>query len=71
MLRAFNRMNDLIDGVRGVDPLRFFRNRAFSAANVTSLLMSFGMFGSIFLLAQFFHPRAVLLSDYKRHLLCY
>ena len=35
-------------------PLRFFRNRAFSAANVTSLLMSFGMFGSIFLLAQFF-----------------
>ena len=35
-------------------PLRFFRNRAFSAANVTSLLMAFGMFGSIFLLAQFF-----------------
>jgi len=35
-------------------PLRFFRNRAFSAANVTSLLMSFGMFGAIFLLAQFF-----------------
>ena len=35
-------------------PLRFFRNRAFSAANVTSLLMSFGMFGSIFLLVQFF-----------------
>ena len=35
-------------------PLRFFRSRAFSAANVTSLLMSFGMFGAIFLLAQFF-----------------
>ncbi len=35
-------------------PLRFFRNRAFSAANVTSLLMSFGMLGAIFLLAQFF-----------------
>ncbi len=35
-------------------PLRFFRSRAFSAANVTSLLMSFGMFGSILLLAQFF-----------------
>ena len=35
-------------------PLRFFRNRAFSAANVVSLLMSFGLFGSIFLLAQFF-----------------
>ena len=34
-------------------PLRFFRNRAFSAANITSLLMSFGMFGAIFLLAQF------------------
>lgn len=35
-------------------PMRFFRRRAFSAANLTSLLMSFGMFGSIFLLAQFF-----------------
>ena len=35
-------------------PMRFFRKRAFSAANVTSLLMSFGMFGAIFLLAQFF-----------------
>ena len=35
-------------------PMRFFRRRAFSAANLTSLFMSFGMFGSIFLLAQFF-----------------
>jgi EmrB/QacA subfamily drug resistance transporter len=35
-------------------PMRFFRNRTFSQANVASLLMSFGMFGSIFLLAQFF-----------------
>ena len=35
-------------------PMRFFRRRAFSAANVTSMLMSFGMFGSVFLLAQFF-----------------
>jgi EmrB/QacA subfamily drug resistance transporter len=35
-------------------PLRFFRSRAFAAANTVSLLMSFGMFGSIFLLAQFF-----------------
>ena len=35
-------------------PLRFFRNRSFTAANVASLLMFFGMFGSIFLLAQFF-----------------
>ena len=35
-------------------PLRFFRNRSFSAANAASFLMFFGMFGSIFLLAQFF-----------------
>ncbi|MCU4187161.1 DHA2 family efflux MFS transporter permease subunit [Acidiferrimicrobium sp. IK] len=34
-------------------PLRFFRNRAFAASNAASLLFSFGMFGSIFLLAQF------------------
>jgi EmrB/QacA subfamily drug resistance transporter len=34
-------------------PLRFFRNRAFSLANLASLLMYFGMFGSIFLLSQF------------------
>jgi EmrB/QacA subfamily drug resistance transporter len=34
-------------------PMRFFRSRAFSAANVASLFMFFGMFGSIFLLAQF------------------
>jgi EmrB/QacA subfamily drug resistance transporter len=34
-------------------PLRFFRSRAFSAANVASLFMFFGMFGAIFLLAQF------------------
>jgi EmrB/QacA subfamily drug resistance transporter len=35
-------------------PMRFFRNRVFTLANVASLLMFFGMFGSIFLLAQFF-----------------
>ena len=35
-------------------PMRFFRNRAFAAANGASLAMSFGMFGSIFLLTQFF-----------------
>ena len=35
-------------------PLRLFRSRAFTAANVVSLLMTFGMFGSVFLLAQFF-----------------
>jgi MFS family permease len=35
-------------------PMRFFRNRTFSHANVSSFFMFFGMFGSIFLLAQFF-----------------
>ena len=35
-------------------PMRFFRNRAFSLGNVSSLFMFFGMFGSIFLLTQFF-----------------
>ncbi len=35
-------------------PMRFFRNRTFSHANVASFFMFFGMFGSIFLLAQFF-----------------
>ena len=34
-------------------PMRFFRNRTFAAVNVVSLLMFFGMFGSIFLLTQF------------------
>ena len=35
-------------------PMEFFRDRTFSLANAASLFMSFGMFGSIFLLAQFF-----------------
>jgi EmrB/QacA subfamily drug resistance transporter len=35
-------------------PIRFFRNAAFTLANTASLFMYFGMFGSIFLLAQFF-----------------
>jgi MFS family permease len=35
-------------------PMRFFRNRTFAQANLASLFMFFGMFGSIFLLAQFF-----------------
>ena len=35
-------------------PLGFFRDRTFTLANVASLLMFFGMFGSIFLLAQYF-----------------
>ncbi len=34
-------------------PMRFFRSRAFSAANGASVAMYFGMFGSIFLLVQF------------------
>ena len=35
-------------------PLRFFRSRQFAATNGVSLAMTFGIFGSIFLLAQFF-----------------
>ena len=35
-------------------PMKFFRNRTFALANISSLFMFFGMFGSIFLLAQFF-----------------
>ncbi len=35
-------------------PMNFFRNRTFALTNVASLFMSFGMFGSIFFLAQFF-----------------
>jgi MFS family permease len=34
--------------------MRFFRNRTFALANVASLFMFFGMFGSIFFIAQFF-----------------
>jgi MFS family permease len=34
--------------------MRFFRSRAFSATNAVSLSMFFGIFGSIFLLSQFF-----------------
>jgi EmrB/QacA subfamily drug resistance transporter len=35
-------------------PMSMFRSRAFAATNVVSLAMFFGVFGSIFLLAQFF-----------------
>jgi EmrB/QacA subfamily drug resistance transporter len=35
-------------------PLRFFRDRSFAAANGAALMMSFGLFGSVFLLSQFF-----------------
>jgi EmrB/QacA subfamily drug resistance transporter len=35
-------------------PMRFFRSRTFALTNVASLFMYFGMFGSIFLLSQFF-----------------
>jgi EmrB/QacA subfamily drug resistance transporter len=34
-------------------PLRFFRSRAFSAANGAAIAQYFGMFGSIFLLTQY------------------
>ena len=34
-------------------PMHLFRNRTFTLTNAASLLMFFGMFGSIFLLAQF------------------
>jgi EmrB/QacA subfamily drug resistance transporter len=34
-------------------PLHLFRSRAFSVTNGVSLIMNFGIFGSIFLLAQF------------------
>jgi EmrB/QacA subfamily drug resistance transporter len=34
-------------------PLQLFRSRGFTMTNLASLLMFFGMFGSIFLLAQF------------------
>src|SRR5262249_19851382 len=35
-------------------PMRFFRNRRCPLGNVSRLFMFFGMFGSIFLLSQFF-----------------
>ncbi len=35
-------------------PMRFFRSRTFAATNGLSLAMYFGVFGAIFLLAQFF-----------------
>ena len=35
-------------------PMRFLRSPSFALANAASLFMFFGMFGSIFLLAQFF-----------------
>jgi EmrB/QacA subfamily drug resistance transporter len=35
-------------------PMRFFRDRTLALANTASLLMFFGMFGSVFLLVQFF-----------------
>jgi EmrB/QacA subfamily drug resistance transporter len=34
-------------------PMQLFRSRGFTMTNIASLLMFFGMFGSIFLLAQF------------------
>ena len=43
-------------------PLRFFRNRTFSATNVVSFAMFFGVFGSIFFLSQFFQTVQGLLA---------
>ena len=43
-------------------PLRFFRSRTFSATNVVSFAMFFGVFGSIFFLSQFFQTVAGLLA---------
>ena len=34
-------------------PPRFFASRSFSLASLSAMLMSFGMFGAIFLLVQF------------------
>ena len=47
-------------------PMRFFRSRSFALANGASFLMFFGMFGSIFLLAQFFHHDPGLLAPPER-----
>jgi EmrB/QacA subfamily drug resistance transporter len=35
-------------------PMEYFRDRTFALTNIASLFMAFGMFGSIFFLAQFF-----------------
>jgi EmrB/QacA subfamily drug resistance transporter len=35
-------------------PMQYFQDRTFALTNVASICMSFGMFGSIFFLAQFF-----------------
>ena len=47
-------------------PMRFFRSRGFALANTASFLMFFGMFGSIFLLAQFFQFRTGVLAAGRR-----
>ena len=57
-----HRRDRIRDRVRGLGvaspapmlPMRFFRSRAFAATNGLSFAMYFGVFGSIFLLAQFF-----------------
>ena len=43
-------------------PMRFFSSRAFAASNGVSLAMYFGVFGAIFLLAQYFQVAAALLA---------
>ncbi len=52
LLAAFLRWETRV--AHPVLPLRLFRSRTFSALNGAGLLMFLGMFGSIFLLAQFF-----------------
>ena len=47
-------------------PIRYFRNRTFSGANAASLFMFFGMFGSVFLLAQFFQTVQGLSPLFRR-----
>ncbi|MFD5552831.1 MFS transporter [Streptomyces sp. NPDC127068] len=52
LLIAFVRYEQRTD--RPMLPMRLFRSRAFSGINAASLLMFLGMFGSIFLLSQYF-----------------
>jgi EmrB/QacA subfamily drug resistance transporter len=44
---------ELRGAVEPMLPMRLFRSRGFALTNAASLLMFFGMFGSIFLIAQF------------------
>ncbi len=50
---AARRDRSALPGDDAVLPLRLFRRRGFSAANVIGLMFSLGMFGSVFLLSQY------------------